>query len=108
MDPVRIDRKLSASLTRGRATRRLNHDLADMAGALHEAERIVGMRSVEDAMGERDKLALSKQTQDLFEQLARQLLVLSNELVDVDGEIGNIAPQRPQPEMGVGVEIPLA
>jgi hypothetical protein len=62
-----------------------------MAGTLHEAESVIGMTTRENPMGQGNKFTPCKELHNLPEQFARQLLVLSDKLVDVDAKIRQVA-----------------
>ena len=79
-----------------------------LTGTLHEAESVGDVARVEDAVRQGSKLPGCQQLNHFGEQLARQFPVFADQLVDVDAEIGEVAPQRPQAEMGVGIEVTLA
>ena len=91
----------------GLASRRYD-DFSDMAGPLHQPECLGDMCPVENTMRKGREFTLGEEVDHFGEQLLRQCPVGADELVDVDAEIAQIAAQRPQTEMGVGVEVALA
>ena len=60
------------------------------------------------AMRQRPDRALAQGRRDLAQQRAREIGPLDRQLVDIDREIGNILPQRPQMDAAVQVEVALA
>ena len=55
-----------------------------------------------------DRALAAKAVGDLAQQRAREIGPLDRQLIDVDREIGNVLPQRPQMDAAVQVEVALA
>ncbi len=102
----REDRR-PAPVTR-RQGRRRDDDLADVPRPLHDPERIHDLGGLERAVGQRRQRAVSEQAHDVGEQVLADRLALDDQLVEVDPEIGQVAPERLEADVGVGHVVALA
>ena len=84
------------------------YDLSDMAGGLHQPERILDRRERENPMRQRPDRARGQGFGDLVQQRARHVRPLQRQLIDVDREIGDVLPQWPQVNAAVQIKIALA
>src|SRR5205823_13144557 len=84
------------------------HDLADMPWGLHQPEGVLDRGKRKGAMCQRPDRARSQGLGHLSEQSARQIWPLNRQLIDVNREIGNVLPQRPQMNPAVQIEVTLA
>ena len=109
VDAVRSDGEGAgrSRILAGLAGRR-DHDLADMAGALHQPEGVAQPLAAEHAMRQGLEFAGREQLNQFAEQALRELAMVDDQLVDVDAEVAEVAAERPQADMSVGVEIALA
>ncbi len=83
-------------------------DLADVSGILHQPEGIADLVMLEGAKRQRREDALLEELADLAEQPPRQCGLQHQKLVGIDAEIADIAAERPQADLAVGIIIALA
>ena len=96
-----------ASTRRGRGIE-TQHDLADMAGLLHEAERADHILRLERPIGQRMQGPEIEQLHQFLHQGAGQFRPVEHQLVNIDAEVGDVVAQRTQADRRVLVEVPLA
>ena len=87
---------------------RRHDDLADMAGLLHQAERRQRFGRLEPAIRQRVQFAALEKCDQLGHQILREARVVLHELIDVDAEVGDVAAERAQRDLGVLVVVALA
>src|SRR6267154_549830 len=84
------------------------HQFADMAGRLHQAERIADRAEPERAMREWPDRSLAQRRRNFAQQRSCEIRPLNWQLVDVDREIRDVLAQRTQVDAPVEIEIALA
>ncbi len=79
-----------------------------MAGILHQPESVADLVISEGAIWQRRQLFLGEKLADLLEDAPCQIGDIDQKLIGVDTEIADIAPERTQADLAVGVIVTLA
>src|SRR5690606_18309260 len=85
-----------------------DNNLSDMTRLLHEMQRFLDIRAGKHAIRQRRENAFFDKRHDLAEQSCAVAFPSNHELVEIDAEITQIAPERPQTDMRVVHIIALA
>ncbi len=104
---VCTDRKFRSGVRSGRRGGRADDELADVAAALHQTEGVHHLIGFERASGERRQGALGQKPGHLLHDPRAEVRPGDRKLIGVNGEVGDVLPERAQAHTGPGVEVAL-
>ena len=87
---------------------RADHDLTDVTGLLHQPERVRGLGRREGLVGQWLQAAVVEQRHHFAEHPRAIVALVLDHLIEIDAEVAEVPPERPQADMGVGDVIALA